>query len=127
MYFSLSQPNPVPAAPIKVTPSVLRSVYNVTGEHGAGEKNNNTQATTNFLGQYIEQSDLDKFFQVSDPDTSITTSKIVGANNPSYPGVEAMLDTEYLMGVGKDVNTEWWSTAGGQPNGGGGKSFNQLP
>ena len=61
----------------------------------------NTQGITNFLRQYVQPSDLDKFFTMfvdEDPKaTPPTPSKIVGANNPSDPGTEAMLDAEYLV------------------------------
>ena len=111
------QPNPIPTPPIKVTPSILRTVYNLTNEHGSGNASNNTQGIANFLEQYVEPSDLNKFFQTFANNNTVTTaSKIVGNNNPSDPGIEAMLDVEYTMGVGQNINTEWWFTDGGQPH-----------
>ena len=94
-------PNPIPTPPVKITPTVLATRYNTTGERGTGAASNNTQGITNFLRQYVQPSDLDKFFTMfvdEDPKaTPPTPSKIVGANNPSDPGTEAMLDAEYLV------------------------------
>ena len=110
-------PNPIPTQPIKITPTILRTRYNLTNEHGIGNKSNNTQATANFLRQFVQPSDLNKFFDMFAPNvTSTTASKIIGSNNPSDPGIEAMLDSEYMMSIGKDVNTEWWFTKGAQPD-----------
>ena len=70
----------------------------MTGEVGLGNQSTVTQATTNFLGQYVQQSDLDKFFTLYAPEAKIThPAAIVGSNVNSDPGVEAMLDSEYVM------------------------------
>jgi len=36
-------------------------------------------------------------------------SKIIGNNNPLSPGVEATLDSQYIMGIGLNVPTWFWS------------------
>ena len=57
-----------------------------------------------------------QFFEMFAPDNKLTTpSKVVGNNVDNDPGTEAMLDSEYIMGVGRDVSTEFYFTAGGQP------------
>ena len=110
------EPNPAPSPPTPVTPDVLRARYNLSGEVGAGNASANTQAIANFLGQYIEQSDLDKFFAAYAPSATVThPSAIVGENHGYDPGVEAALDSEYIMGVGRDTNTIWYFTEGRQP------------
>ena len=111
-----TNPNPIPTPPIKITPSTLRNIYNMTDEYGVGNHSNNTQAITNFLGQYVQQSDLDHFFDTFAPNVSLRTPlAVVGDNHGHDPGVEAMLDSEYLMSVGAGVSTEWWFTQGAQP------------
>ena len=70
----------------------------MTGEVGLGNQSTVTQATTNFLGQYVQQSDLDKFFTLYAPEAKIThPAAIVGSNVDSDPGAEAMLDSEYVI------------------------------
>ena len=41
--------------------------------------------------------------------------KVIGPNEGFNPGVEANLDTQYIMGVGRDVPSVFYSTAGQQP------------
>jgi tripeptidyl-peptidase-1 len=111
-----STPNPIPTPPVKITPDVLRTLYRLGDQYGNGNHSNNTQATTNFLGQYVEPSDLSKFFHLFAPNATTTTpSRIVGSENQHDPGVEAMLDAEYIMAVGQNINTDFYFTSGGQP------------
>jgi hypothetical protein len=39
-------------------------------------------------------------------------SKIVGNNNASRPGIEAILDVEYIMGMAPGVDTWFWYLPG---------------
>jgi tripeptidyl-peptidase I len=110
------KPNPIPPQPVKITPTILRQVYQLSDQYGNGNLSNNTQATTNFLGQYVEQSDLSKFFNMFASNVTIQKPHAIhGTNNQNDPGVEAMLDSEYIMSVGQNINTEFYFTSGGQP------------
>ena len=56
-----------------------------------------------------------KFFTKYAKDAKITVPTVHGPNDGSNPGVEAELDIQYVMGVGRDIPTQFWSTAGKQP------------
>jgi tripeptidyl-peptidase-1 len=89
----------------QVTPSLINSVYSIPNVTKSGHKN--IQAIAQFQGQYVAPSDLSTFCKSYKPDSAdCTISKFVGQNTPSQPGVESMLDTEYIMGVGQ--GTETW-------------------
>lgn len=61
----------------------------------------------------MQQSDLTKFFQTYLPEAKLTKpAHIVGDNEDYNPGVEAMLDSEYLMAMGMDVPTTLYFTPG---------------
>ena len=109
------QLQPPPPA-VRITPDLIRKMYNLTDQVGLGLAGRNTQATANFLRQSVQQSDLDKFMNNECTQCKVRTAmKIVGRENPADPGIEAMLDSEFIMGVGRDTSTEWWFTDGGQP------------
>jgi len=97
-----------------VDPTFLRKLYNATDAAGAsGTKN--IQACASFLGQFYSPTDLKTFFSKYAKDHTVTIPTQYGPNTPSKPGVEAELDIQYIMGVGKDIPTQFWSTAGKQP------------
>ena len=56
-----------------------------------------------------------KFFTKYAKDAKITVPTVHGPNDGSNPGVEAELDIQYVMGVGRDIPTQFWLTAGKQP------------
>ena len=97
-----------------VNPTTLRKLYNATDAVAApGTKN--IQACASFLGQFYSPSDLVKFFSKYASSAKVTTPTVHGPNEASNPGVEAELDIQYIMGVGRDIPTQFWSTAGKQP------------
>merc|ERR1711920_579472 len=65
----------------------------------------NIQAIGQFQGQYVSTTDLSKFCQAYDAQADCSISKFVGQNTASKPGVESMLDTEYITGVAEGVST----------------------
>lgn len=103
-----------PANPdIGVTPSFLRKLYKV-GD-ATGMASNNNQSVAQFLGQYYSPSDLQTFFKSFSPSEVGKTPSEFGPNDSSNPGMEASLDIQYIMSVGTNVPTTFWSTAGQQP------------
>ena len=98
-----------------VTPSFLRKLYNASDAVAApGTKN--IQACASFLNQYYKPSDLKTFFEKYASSAKVTTPTVYGPNDASSPGIEASLDIQYIMGVGRDTPTEFWSTHGQQPH-----------
>jgi tripeptidyl-peptidase-1 len=97
-----------------ITPTILRKMYNATDAVAApGTKN--IQAVASFLGQFYSPSDLAKFFTKYSQESKITKPTVHGPNQADRPGIEAELDIQYVMGVGRDIPTQFWSTAGQQP------------
>lgn len=88
-----------------VTPAVVNSVHNVTQVPKSGKRN--IQAIAQFQGQYVSTSDLSDFCSKYEPNgASCAISQFHGKNSPGSPGVESMLDVEYIMGLGQ--GTETW-------------------
>ncbi len=98
-----------------VTPSFLRDLYNASSARGAKDTKN-IQACCAFLDQYYAADDLSQFLKRFSPNAKVTTPKVVGPDNQQQPGIEASLDIEYIMGVGVDIPTVFWSTNGQQPH-----------
>merc|ERR1712146_741073 len=72
----------------------------------------NIQAIGQFQGQYVSATDLSKFCQAYDAKADCSISKFIGKNTASRPGVESMLDTEYITGVADSVSTWVYSYPG---------------
>ena len=96
---------------IGVYPSVLRERYNVSNT--VGSHPNNSQAVAQFLEQHYSSTDLKEFFVLFGrgfthlPDIT----KVVGPNS-GRSGIEASLDVQYIMSLGANISTWFWSTAG---------------
>lgn len=97
-----------------VTPDVLKKLYNVGDAKGAADTKN-IQACASFLNQYYEPNDLSKFQSKYVPDCKVTKPSVHGPDKSSA-GIEASLDIEYIMAMGEDVPTQFWSTNGQQPH-----------
>jgi tripeptidyl-peptidase-1 len=97
------------------TPPVLKKLYNVQSAKGSAGTSANIQACASFLGQFYEPDDLSNFISKYSADASVTTPKVYGPDG-TQAGIEASLDIEYIMGLGEDVPTQFWSTAGQQPH-----------
>jgi tripeptidyl-peptidase-1 len=97
-----------------VDPTFLRTLYNAASAKGAaGTKN--ILAMGSFLGQFYSPDDLAQFFTKYAQDAKVTKPTLYGPNTASQPGIEAELDVQYAMGVGRDIPAQFWSTAGQQP------------
>ena len=83
-----------------VTPPFLRTMYNISDVAKSGKSNLN--AIAQYQGQYVSDSDLASFCETYDPSSgSCKIEKYVGQDEQKEPGVESMLDTEYIVPLGK--------------------------
>merc|ERR1711920_866435 len=86
-----------------VTPAVIEKVYGISSVTKSGKQN--IQAIGQFQGQYVSPTDLSKFCQSYDSGADCSIEKFIGKNSAKQPGVESMLDTEYIEGLGQGVDT----------------------
>jgi len=104
-------------AHVGVYPKILRQRYNLTTAD-IGSHPNNSQVVAQFLEQHFSNSDLGEFMSMfvgSDFVHQSEITKIVGPND-GKSGIEASLDTQYIMGTGANITTWFWSTAGRHDN-----------
>jgi len=85
-----------------VTPSVISKAYGIPSVRTSHK---NIQSIGQFQGQYVSPTDLSNFCQTYDSGADCQIEKFIGENNPKRPGVESMLDAEYIMGLGQDIRT----------------------
>jgi len=88
-----------------VTPSVINKAYGIDEQSVKKSGKTNIQAIGQFQGQYVSATDLSKFCQAYDSQADCSIAKFVGKNTASQPGVESMLDTEYITGIAQGVTT----------------------
>ena len=90
----------------KVTPGVIRDRYNI----GVDEvSDTNSMAVAEFQSQYFSNSTLNNFNSNCGVDS--TPIQVIGGNNPSRVGVEAVLDIEYIKAAAPEVPlTVWYSS-----------------
>merc|ERR1712172_434001 len=88
-----------------VTPSVINKAYGIDQQTVKKSGKPNIQAIGQFQGQYVSATDLSKFCQAYDAEADCSIAKFVGKNTASQPGIESMLDTEYITGVAEGVTT----------------------
>ena len=85
-----------------VTPDYISQQYNTSGYVSNGSQN--TQAVAGFVNEYFSPVDLALFQKKYNlPVKPIV--KVVGTNDPSYPGEEAELDVQYISAMGRNVDT----------------------
>ena len=96
---------------IGVYPSVLRERYNVSDT--VGKHPNNSQAVAQFLEQHYSSTDLKEFFTIFGRGFEHLSdiTKVVGPNS-GRSGIEASLDVQYIMSLGANISTWFWSIAG---------------
>merc|ERR1711907_187246 len=96
-----------PPAPAKsdVTPKVINQAYGIDPKSVTRSGKTNIQAIGQFQGQYVSPTDLSKFCKQYDATADCSISKFIGKNTGSQPGIESMLDVEYITGVAQGVQT----------------------
>merc|ERR1719162_817700 len=98
------QPVSVDASTAKVTPKLINTQYSISTVTKSGK--DNKQSIRQFQGQYVSPKDLSSFCKEYKPDGGdCAIDKFIGANTGTRPGVESMLDVEYMMGVGQNITT----------------------
>ena len=102
---------PNPGIHIGVYPAVLRERYNISDTVGSNK--NNSQVVAQFLEQYYNAGDLKEFMRLfgSGFKHLDEIAKVVGPDT-GRSGIEASLDTQYIMSTGANIPTWFWSTAG---------------
>jgi len=95
----------------EVNPLVIRARYNITNST-IGTHKNNSYAVAEFQDEFLSPTDLVKFFSEYVPfaPNFNNVSHIVGKNDATQPGDEAMLDIEYIMSVAPAISAWFWST-----------------
>jgi len=120
---------PSPILPIRHTPATFSSASKLLGtnptsirsQYGLGDiqanntKSGNSQQVTGFLKQYADQGDLQLFFDEYYKVGKGRRFSVVGPNPADDGGVEADLDVQYIMSIGSNVPTVFWSTPGERP------------
>jgi len=93
-------------------PTVIRERYNISSE--TGQHPDNSQCTPQFLEQYYHQGDLDLFWRLYGKgyDHRQEIDKVIGDVPGGLSGIEASLDTQYIMSTGNNITTWFWYTAG---------------
>eukprot|EP00930_Biecheleria_cincta_P086318 TRINITY_DN7562_c0_g1_i1.p1 TRINITY_DN7562_c0_g1~~TRINITY_DN7562_c0_g1_i1.p1 ORF type:complete len:559 (-),score=78.46 TRINITY_DN7562_c0_g1_i1:22-1698(-) len=99
----------------KNEPKTLRQLYSVDAE---GKAAANKQAVTAFNGEFISETALKDFWDQYCPGIQCGKGfpKLVGDATAGSPTTEAMLDIEYITGVGGGIATEFWGFAGNSPD-----------
>lgn len=95
------------------TPSLLSRNYGIP-MHEPVRHPRNTISVAEFLGQYYNPDDLDKFFRLMGVREWGTRKKLrlIGENKPmagSVLGGEAQLDIQYITALAANVSTIFWS------------------
>merc|ERR1711966_344509 len=88
-----------------VTPSVIFQAYGIDAKSVTQSGKTNIQSIGQFQGQYVSTTDLSKFCSQFDTQADCSIAKFIGKNSASNPGVESMLDTEYITGIAEGVTT----------------------
>jgi len=88
-----------------VTPSTLKSLYNL-GDMKGGLSNDNYQVVASFLEEWFNTDDLNQFWDFFEIDT--TTVETMPDFQPEGYGAEAELDVQYITSTGEGVQTIVW-------------------
>merc|ERR1711981_557496 len=84
---------------------VINKAYGIDQRTVKKSGKTNIQAIGQFQGQYVSPTDLIKFCKQYDATADCSIAKFIGKNTGSQPGVESMLDVEYITGVAEGVPT----------------------
>ena len=97
---------------VNVTPAVLYSVYNMQTFPTTPVGHTNVQSFFQAQGQYVNNSDLSSFCkQMMGSQFNCHVDKYIGPNQPSQPGVESALDSEYISATSRGSETWVYSYA----------------
>ncbi|KAI6018307.1 peptidase S8/S53 domain-containing protein [Pisolithus marmoratus] len=105
---------------VPITPTCLRQLYNADGYETSAD-NGNHIGITGYLGQYVNNHDLQQFFETYAPEAYGSNYTIVsindGQNNQSIAaaGEEADLDAQYAFGLTYPTPGTFYTTAGSPP------------
>merc|ERR1719506_411954 len=88
-----------------VTPTIVNQAYGIDAKTLARHSESNVQAIGQFQGQYVSPTDLSDFCKQFDSEADCSIKKFIGQNTGSQPGIESMLDVEYMTGIAKSVDT----------------------
>eukprot|EP00947_MAST-08B_sp_MAST-8B-sp1_P001085 g1085.t1 len=93
----------------------VRRLYNVPRDYRATNHTRNSQAVVNFLGISVSAADTAKFHQLMGvPPQPDVTFGGTGDNDPAnMVDVEGSIDLQWIQGIGQNVATQYWMTAGG--------------
>jgi tripeptidyl-peptidase I len=97
-----------------VTPATIRAAYKIGSVEGKASKNKQTAG--GFLDEFADPADLANFYKQLYTPAIGRTIHYVGPNNSTKPGVEALLDVEYITAIGANINTTFHYTPGGYDN-----------
>jgi tripeptidyl-peptidase-1 len=88
-----------------VTPQVINQAYGIDQKSVSKSGKTNIQAIGQFQGQYVSPTDLSNFCKQYDAEANCSIAKFIGQNTGTQPGVESMLDVEYITGVAEGIPT----------------------
>merc|ERR1712232_1300945 len=88
-----------------VTPTVVSKAYGIDQQTVKKSGKTNIQAIGQFQGQYVSPTDLSNFCKQYDATADCSIAKFIGQNTGSRPGIESMLDAEYITGIAEGVPT----------------------
>lgn len=96
-----------------VTPSILRSRYNLSTTD-VGTAQNNSQAVAQFLEQYYHPADLAEFMTLYGGGFKHRSAvdRVIGTQGGGKAGIEASLDIEYIMSTGANISTWFFTNPG---------------
>ncbi|KAI6016231.1 Pro-kumamolisin, activation domain-containing protein [Pisolithus marmoratus] len=103
-----------------ITPTCLLQLYNADG-YETSATNGNQIGITGYLGQYVNNHDLQQFFATYVPDAYGSHYTVVsingGQNNQSIAaaGEEADLDSQYAFGLTYPTPRTFYTTSGSPP------------
>lgn len=98
-----------------ITLGALRTYYG-TPSHSVPDAAGSSQSVAEFGGQFLSFDDMSNWAHRYDPSIVASKIKVVGPNNASQPGDEAMLDIEWILGVAPTVTAWFWSVSMNDPN-----------
>jgi tripeptidyl-peptidase-1 len=88
-----------------VTPTVINKVYGIDAKSVKRSGKTNIQGIGQFQGQYVSPTDLSDFCKQYDSTANCGIAKFIGKNVGTQPGIESMLDVEYITGLATGVPT----------------------